>query len=73
MKRERILFWVATALLGLLMLMSAGIYFFNTAQAESILALEGHLAAKDGGGLFSIIALALWLISYVFNKRIYCE
>ncbi|GAB4237723.1 MAG: DoxX family protein [Ekhidna sp.] len=115
-KRNKIIFWIATGALGLMMLMSAGMYFINTDQVVAIfislgyneriviplaimkilgvvalisnksqtlkewayfgflldfsLALEAHLAAKDGGHITAVIALVLWAISYVYDKKI---
>lgn len=35
------------------------------------LAIEGHLAVKDGGHTTAIVALVLLMISYSYNKKIY--
>ena len=38
---------------------------------DFILAAEAHLAAKDGGHFTALIAIALWAISYLYNKKVY--
>ena len=118
-KRNKIIYWITTGALSLMMLMSAGMYFVKTPEVvdifvslgyngriviplaflkiigiiviwtnlsktlkewayfgfllDFILALEGHLAAQDGGHLTAVIALILWSFSYVYNKKVYGE
>ena len=118
-KRNKIIYWITTGALSLMMLMSAGMYFVKTTEVvdifvslgyngriviplaflkiigiiviwtnlsktlkewayfgfllDFILALEGHLAAQDGGHLTAVIALILWSFSYVYNKKVYSE
>jgi len=38
---------------------------------DFLLALSAHLAAGDGGFAAAVIALALAITSYIFNKRIF--
>ena len=38
---------------------------------DFILALEAHLSAKDGGHYTAIAAIALWIISYTYNRKVY--
>lgn len=117
MKRDKIIYWIATGLLSLMMLMSAGMYLFNTEEVvllfeklgyneriviplailkiagigvillnvsktlkewayfgfllDFVLALEGHLSAQDNEHMGAVIALILWSISYIFNKKVY--
>lgn len=116
-KRNKIIYWIATGLLSLMMLSSSVMYFINTEEVtkiflslgyneriviplaivkiagiltilsnfsktlkewayfgfllDFILALEGHLSANDGGHYTAIAALALWIISYTYNKKVY--
>lgn len=42
MKRDRIIYWIATGLLSLLMLMSAGMYFFNTPSIRDAFSQLGY-------------------------------
>ena len=42
MKRDTIIYWVATGLFCLMMLMSAGMYFFNTANVADIFTKMGY-------------------------------
>ncbi|MEO9869133.1 DoxX family protein [Ekhidna sp.] len=118
-KRNKIIYWIATGLLSLLMVLSSSMYFFNTDQVaeifvalgyneriviplailkilgvatiitnlsktlkewayfgfllDFILALEGHLSANDGGHYTAIAAIALWIISYTYNKKVYID
>ena len=44
MKRNKIIYWIATGLLSLLMIMSAGMYFFNTEQVSEIFIGLGYNA-----------------------------
>lgn len=115
-KRNKIIYWISTGLLSLMMVMSAGMYFINTDQVGEIfvalgyneriviplailkilgiitiwtnfsrvikewayfgflldflLALEGHLSAQDGGHVTAIIAIILWSISYLYDKKL---
>ena len=41
-KRNRIIYWIATGLLSLMMLMSAGMYFFNTEEVSQIFVSLGY-------------------------------
>ena len=116
MKTNKIIYWIATGLMSILMTMSAGMYFFKTEEisevfialgyneriviplailkllavaaivsdfssrlkewayfgllVDFVLALEGHLAARDGGFGAAVIALILWSISYFFYQKI---
>lgn len=116
-KRNKIIYWIATGALSLMMIMSAGMYFVNTAEIteifvslgyngriviplailkivgiitiwsnisktlkewayfgfllDFILALEGHLSANDGEHIGAVIALVIWSISYLYNKKLY--
>lgn len=116
-KRNKIIYWIATGALSLMMIMSAGMYFVNTAEIteifvslgyngriviplailkivgiitiwsnisktlkewayfgfllDFILALEGHLSANDGEHFGAVIALVIWSISYLYNKKLY--
>ncbi len=116
-KKNKIIYWIVTGALSLMMIMSAGMYFLKTDEIteifislgyngriviplgilkiagiiailsnisktlkewayfgfllDFILALEGHLAANDGGHLTAIIAIILWSFSYMYNKKIY--
>ncbi|NQZ76497.1 MAG: DoxX family protein [Ekhidna sp.] len=38
---------------------------------DFVMALEAHLAAQDNGHFTAIAALALWAISYTYNKKVY--
>ncbi|WP_462250546.1 DoxX family protein [Ekhidna sp.] len=115
-KRNKIIYWVSTGLLSILMTLSASMYFINTEGISKIfvalgyneriviplavlkilgliaiwsnksktlkewayfgflldfiLALEGHLSANDGEHMGAVIALALWAISYTYNKKL---
>lgn len=42
MKRDKIIYWVATGLLSAMMLMSAGMYLFNTAEIKSLFISFGY-------------------------------
>ncbi len=35
-KRNKVIYWVATGLLSLMMIMSAGMYLFNTEQVSGV-------------------------------------
>ena len=116
-KRNKIIYRIATGMLSLMMLLSAGMYLFNTKEITNVfldlgyngriviplailkilgiaaiisnrsktlrewayfgflldffLALEGHLAANDGGHIAAAVAIVLWTISYVFGKKVY--
>jgi len=117
MKRNKIIYWVATGLLSLLILFSASMYFINTTEIKElfvgfgyneriviplavlkllgiaailsnisktlkewayfgflmdfILAIEAHLAVEDNQHMAATIATVLWLVSYIYNKKIY--
>ena len=117
MKKNKIIYWISTGLLSLMMVMSAGMYFFNTSAVSQVfvslgyneriviplailkllgiatlltnfsktlkewayfgflldfvLALEGHLSAKDGEFGGALVAIVFWIISYTFNKKVY--
>lgn len=117
MKTNKILYWVATGLLSLLMVFSATMYFVNTAEVSEVfvalgyntriviplavlkllgvgallsnyskplkewayfgflldfvLALEAHVSAGDDEESGAILALALWLVSYVFHRKLF--
>ncbi len=116
-KRNKIIYWIATGLLSLMMTMSSLMYFIKTEEVSEIfkslgyndriviplatlkilgiitiltnlsktlkewayfgflldfvLALEGHLSANDGGHYTAVAAIALWVISYSYNKKVY--
>lgn len=116
-KRNKIIYWIATGAISILMILSASMYFSKTSDIteifislgyngriviplavlkivgvitiwsnfsktlkewayfgfllDFILALEGHLAVNDGGHLTAIIAIILWSISYLYNKKVY--
>ncbi|WP_436515887.1 DoxX family protein [Ekhidna sp. To15] len=118
-KRNKIIYWIVTGALSLMMIMSAGMYFVKTAEVTDIfvslgyngriviplailkivgiiailtkvsktlkewayfgflldfvLALEGHLAANDGGHLTAIIAIILWSFSYMYDKKVFSK
>ncbi|MEP1033410.1 DoxX family protein [Ekhidna sp.] len=118
-KRNKIIYWISTGLLSLLMLTSASMYLVKTSEIikifislgyneriviplailkilgiiiiwtnlsktlkewayfgfllDFILALEGHLSTKDGEHLIAVIALILWSISYLYNKKVFGE
>ena len=38
---------------------------------DFLLAAEGHLAAQDGGHTTPIAAIALWMISYFYGKKVF--
>ncbi len=42
MKRDKIIYWVATGLLSLMMLGSAGMYLFNTAEVSTVFTTLGY-------------------------------
>ena len=115
--RNKIIYWIATGLLSLMMIASSVMYFINTDEVinifeslgyngriviplailkilgivtilsnfsktlkewayfgfliDFILALEGHLSANDDGHYTAIAAIALWLVSYSYNKKVY--
>lgn len=115
MKRNKIIYWIATGLLSVMLVMSAGMYFFNTEEVSQVfialgyndriviplailkllaigtiisgfsktlkewayfgllvdflLALEGHLAVNDGEFGGAVVALALWVVSYTYDKK----
>lgn len=117
MKTNKIIYWISTGLMGLLLLFSASMYFTNTDAVREIfvglgyngriviplgilkvlavtaiisnkskmlkewayfgllidfvLALEAHIAAQDGEFGGALIAIILWTVSYLFNKRVY--
>ncbi|MCF2874019.1 MULTISPECIES: DoxX family protein [unclassified Tenacibaculum] len=116
MKRDKIIYYVATGLLSLLMLFSAGMYFFNNAEVSKmyeafgyptyiiypygiakilglvaiwflrdtflkewayagfffafILAFFAHVMISDGQQMGAVMAMALLVISYIYNKKI---
>lgn len=113
---NKILYWVSTGLLSLLMLGSSTMYLIKTEMVQGIflslgyppriviplavlkilgivaiisnknktlkewayfgflidfsLALEAHLAVKDGGHITATIALILLMVSYTYNKKV---
>ena len=117
MKTNKIVYWISTGLLSLLLLFSASMYFMNTDGIREIfvglgyngriviplgvlkilaviaitsnkskmlkewayfgllidfvLAFEAHTSAQDGEFGGALVALILWTVSYIFNKRIY--
>lgn len=117
MKTRRIIYYVATVLLSLLMLFSAGMYIFNHAEVtvlfnklgypsyivyplavakllgltaiwsnysktlkewayagfffDFLLALSAHINAGDGEFAPAAAALALLIISYILNRKIF--
>ncbi|WP_422361367.1 DoxX family protein [Reichenbachiella sp.] len=42
MKRDKIIYWVSSGLLSAMMLMSAGMYLFNTAEIKSLFISFGY-------------------------------
>lgn len=116
MKRDKIIYYVSTGLLTLLMLFSASMYVFSHEMVKEmfisfgyptyiiyplagakilglfalwspklrtlkewayagfffdfVLAFYAHKMINDGGETGSILALVLWVASYVFYKRI---
>ena len=115
MNRSKIIFYAATGLLTLLMLFSAGMYFFNHEEVagmftsfgyptyiiyplavakllglfaiwnpnfkaikewayagfffDFVLAFFAHYMISDGGESFSIAAIALLVVSYIYSKK----
>ncbi len=115
-KTNKIIYWIVTSLLSLMMIASSLMYLFKTEEVtevfvnlgyngriviplallkitgiitiitnfsktlkewayfgfflDFILALEAHLSANDGGHYIAIMALALGLISYIYNKKV---
>ncbi len=41
-KRNKIIYWVSTVLLSLMMVMSAGMYLFNTSEVAKVFVLLGY-------------------------------
>ncbi len=41
-KRNKIIYWISTGLLSLMMLMSAGMYLFNTAEVSKVFVQLGY-------------------------------
>ncbi len=114
---NKIIYWISTGLLSLLMIVSSIMYLVKTEMVQEIfqslgypsriviplatlkilgiiaivsnknntlkewayfgflidfsLAIEGHLAVKDGGHITATVALLLLMISYTFNKKVY--
>ncbi|MEQ8926172.1 MAG: DoxX family protein [Fulvivirga sp.] len=117
MKKNKIIFSVATGLLSALMLISAGMYFFNYDEVSGvfaqlgyptyiiyplavlkvlgliaiwtrlsttlvyfayagylydfILAFSAHMAIGDGQQGGAVVATLLWLISFIYYKKVY--
>ena len=44
MKRDKIIYWIATGLLSLMMLFSAGMYFFNHEEVVQVFTTLGYPA-----------------------------
>lgn len=38
---------------------------------DFLLAAEAHIAVKDGGHVTAIVAIILWAVSYMYNKKVY--
>ena len=117
MKRNKIIFMVATGLLSAMMIMSAGMYFFNYEEVSGvfeqlgfptfiiyplailkilglvaiwtrvsttlvyfayagflydfILAFTSHLAIGDGEQGGAVVATLVWLVSFMYYKKLY--
>ena len=117
MKNNKIIYWISTGLLSAMMLMSAFMYIFKTAEVSTvfvslgfpayivfplgilkifgitailsrksvflkewayagfffdfILALSAHLVAADGEFSPAIIAIALLLVSYIYQNKVF--
>ncbi len=68
MKKDKIIFYVATGLLSLMMLMSAGMYFFNNAEVSKMFEAFGYptYIIYPYGAVKVLGVIALWFFKGKF-------